>query len=188
MAPFLVVGLGNPGPEYEATRHNIGFQVVDEVAGRVRVGRWRDACRARVAEGRWAGTSVWLAKPQTYMNRSGEAVGRLLDKLGVEPDRLVVVHDDLDLPFGAIRIRVKGGHGGHNGIRSILTVLGTGEFIRVKVGIGRPEGKGGVVDYVLSPFTADEAVEIPAIRERAADAVCHIVGEGPVRAMNRFHT
>lgn len=188
MAPFLVVGLGNPGPKYEDTRHNIGFQVADELAARARAGRWREACRALVAEGRLAGEPVVLAKPQTYMNRSGDAVGRLVDRFGVDLERLIVVHDDLDLPFGAIRIRVRGGHGGHNGIRSILAVLGTGEFVRVKVGIGRPQGKGDVADYVLSPFSADEAVEIPAIRARAADAVFHIVGEGPLRAMNRFHT
>ncbi len=187
-AGHLVVGLGNPGPEYELTRHNMGFLVVDELADRARAGPWRRACRAEVAEGSLAGRPVVLAKPLTYMNRSGDAVVRLVDRYGVPLDRLVVIHDDLDLPFGALRIRTQGGHGGHKGIRSILGALGTGEFVRVKIGIGRPSGKGDVVDYVLGPFTADEAAELPSVLVRAAEAVLHIVGEGPHQAMNRFHT
>ncbi len=185
---YLVVGLGNPGIQYAHTRHNMGFQVVDRLAARVGVRGWAEAALAHVAEAAIEGRPVVLAKPQTYMNRSGASVARLVERHRVPLERLIVVHDDLDLPFGVLRIRTRGGHGGHNGLRSILQALGAGEFLRVKVGIGRPAGKGDVVDYVLGPFAPDEAAELPAVVERAADAVTHIVLEGPIKAMNRFHS
>ena len=128
-----------------------------------------------------------LALPQTYMNRSGLAVGALLERFAVPLGSLLLIHDDLDLPFGALRVRASGDHGGHNGLRSILEVLGTGEFPRVKVGIGRPAGKGQVVDHVLSPFDADEEPLVVPLLERAADAVEAVVHEGPLGAMNRFN-
>ncbi len=184
----LVVGLGNPGVQYAQTRHNMGFLVVDRLAARAGVCGWREAGLAHVAQAGIGGRPVMLAKPQTYMNRSGASVARLVERYGVPLERLVVVHDDLDLPFGVLRIRTRGGHGGHNGLRSIIQALGSGEFVRVKVGIGRPAGKGEVVDYVLGPFDPDQAAELPAVVERAAEAVAGIVLEGPIKAMNRFHS
>ena len=185
---YVVVGLGNPGVQYAHTRHNMGFLVLDRLAARAGVRKWGEAALARVAEAEVEDVPVVLAKPQTYMNRSGASVVRLVERYGVPLERLVVVHDDLDLPFGVLRIRTRGGHGGHNGLRSILQALGSGEFVRVKVGIGRPAGKGDVVDYVLGPFDPDQAAEVPAVVERAAEAVTHVVLEGPIKAMNRFHS
>jgi len=185
---YLVVGLGNPGAQYAYTRHNMGFLVVDRLAARAGVRGWAEAALAHVAEAGVEGRPVVLAKPRTYMNRSGMSVLRLVERYGVPLERLVVVHDDLDLAFGVLRIRTRGGHGGHNGLRSILQHLGSGDFVRVKVGIGRPAGKGEVVDYVLGPFDPDQAAELPAVVERAAEAVTHIVLEGPIKAMNRFHS
>jgi PTH1 family peptidyl-tRNA hydrolase len=141
-----------------------------------------------VAAARWEGREVLLAEPQTYMNRSGEALRELMEQAGVELERVLVVHDDLDLPFGRLRIRTAGGTGGHNGLRSILEALGTGEFLRLKVGIGRPEEPAGVVEHVLSPFSPGEKAELPAVIERAAQAVESIIVEGPSRAMHRYHT
>ncbi len=183
----LVVGLGNPGPRYAATRHNLGFRVVERVAGRWAAGPWRETCHSLVTHARLDGRPAVLARPQTYMNRSGEAVARLLDRFGQDLDRLVVVHDDLDLSFGRLRIRTRGGHGGHNGIRSILAALGEDAFVRLKIGIGRPVGGGTVTNHVLGPFDEDEAARLPALVDRAADAVEHIVWEGPIHAMNRMH-
>ncbi len=183
----LVVGLGNPGPRYAATRHNLGFRVVERVADRWAAGPWRETCHSLVADACLEGCPVVLARPQTYMNRSGEAVARLVDRFGQDLDRLVVVHDDLDLSFGRLRIRTRGGHGGHNGIRSILAALGEDAFVRLKIGIGRPVGTVGVTNHVLGPFDEDEAALVPAVLDRAADAVEHIVWEGPNQAMNRMH-
>jgi PTH1 family peptidyl-tRNA hydrolase len=184
-----VVGLGNPGPRYEATRHNMGFLVVDRLASRGGdAGPWRQTCGSVAAEASCGGEPVLLAKPQTFMNRSGEALRALAERTGLEPDRILVVHDDLDLPFGRLRVRIGGGAGGHNGIRSAVESLGTGEFIRLKVGIGRPEPGGDVVEFVLSPFAPEEQAELPDLLGRAADVLGSIIVEGPLRAMNRFHT
>lgn len=184
----LLLGLGNPGGRYADNRHNAGFMVLDRLASRCGAGRWRRACRSFIAEGVLQKHTLLLAKPRTFMNRSGAAVQALLDRFDVDVADLLVVHDDLDLPFGRLRIRQGGGHGGHKGIRSILDVVGSGDFLRLKVGIGRPSGKGDVSDYVLSDFDADERVVIPDLLDRAAEAIESIVLEGPVRAMNRFHT
>lgn len=183
-----MIGLGNPGLQYENTRHNLGFQVADRLAERAGFPPWQGRFRSRVTGGRWSGQTVLLAKPQTYMNRSGAAVTSLIEGAGTELSHTLVVHDDLDLAFARLRIRDGGGHGGHNGLRSILEALGSGSFLRLKIGIGRPSGKGDVVDYVLSPFSFDEQAVLPDLVERAADAVESIVFEGPLRAMNRFHT
>jgi len=186
---WLVVGLGNPGPRYEATRHNMGFLVVDQLASRCSdAARWRQTCGSFTAEGRVGVGSVLLAKPQTFMNRSGEALRQLVASTGLSPDQMVVVHDDLDLPFGRLRIRTGGGAGGHKGIRSAVECLGTGDFLRLKVGIGRPEVPGEVVEFVLSPFRSEEQSALPELLCRAADAVESVIVEGPSRAMNRFHT
>lgn len=185
---WLVVGLGNPGPSYGATRHNVGFAVCDRLAWRWRAQPWQEACSSRVAAAGFAGETVLLAEPQTYMNRSGEALRALVGWTGLGADRVLIVHDDLDIPFGRLRIRTGGGTAGHNGLRSIMEALGTGDFLRLKVGIGRPEGAGETAEYVLSPFSPEEQPELPGLLERAADAVECIIVEGPSRAMNRYHT
>lgn len=185
---WLVVGLGNPGQRYEATRHNLGFLVLDEFAPRCAAGPWVLRSQSLTAVGRVGDDPVLLVKPQTFMNRSGEALREFVERAGKGPDRLLVVHDDLDLPFGRLRVRTGGGTGGHRGIRSTVECLGRGDFLRLKVGIGRPEAAEGVVDFVLSPFSSEELRELPELLRRAADAVECIIVEGPSRAMNRFHT
>ncbi|MHB8765316.1 MAG: aminoacyl-tRNA hydrolase [Deferrisomatales bacterium] len=185
---YLVVGLGNPGARYEATRHNVGFQVLDRLALRGGAGRSEALGHSLVTQVELSGHRVWLARPQTYMNRSGAAAVALLGCAGLTGAHLWVVHDDLDLPFGRLRIREAGGHGGHNGIRSIAEALGGGGFGRLKVGIGRPALRGEEVDHVLSPFAPDEQALLSGLLDRAADAVESIIVEGPVRAMIRFHT
>lgn len=183
----LVVGLGNPGRRYEGTRHNLGFRVVDALAGRWRAEPWRESLGSMAAAAEPRGVRVLLAKPQGYMNRSGEGVAALAGAAGLPPDRLLVVHDDLDLPLGTLRVRLRGGAGGHNGVRSIAASLGTGEFLRLKVGVGRPTEGCPADEYVLSRFLPEEAPLLPAIVERAGDAVEAVLFEGPGAAMNRFH-
>ncbi len=172
--------------EYEATRHNIGFQIVDVVAKRLRAGRWERRFLSDVAAaGR--GRRVWLAKPRTYMNRSGSAVAELTAGLGVPPSAALIVVDDVDLPLGRIRIRPSGGPGTHNGLRDIVAAVGTG-FPRLRAGVGR-EGapSGDLADFVLAPFEDDEAQRAERLIERAADAVTISVFDGLERAMNRFN-
>ncbi len=171
--PQLVVGLGNPGPHYQETRHNVGQAVVDRLARRLR-GRFRLRGSAGLAEVRWQGEPLYLAKPLAFMNAMGPGVARLLRDLGLDASALVLVHDDIDLPFGRVRIRMKGGHGGHNGVRSVIETLGTEDVRRVKVGIGRPARKDEVVDWVLAPFTDEEREALEAVLDRAADAVLEL--------------
>lgn len=185
---WLVVGLGNPGLRYQPTRHNVGFAVAEHLAHRWRAGPWREACRSRVAEARFSGLEVLLAEPQTYMNRSGEALRELLERTALPPERVLVLHDDLDLPFRRMRIRTGGGAGGHKGILSIVESLGSRSFLRLKLGIGRPVEKAEGADYVLSPFSGEEQALLPDLLDHAADAVESIIVEGPSRAMNRYHT
>lgn len=167
-----IVGLGNPGPEYRDTRHNVGQRVVEALARRLRVRFAREAGQ-QVARGRWRGETVYLAKPGSFMNVSGPAVARISRKLRVGPADLIIVFDDLDLPLGKVRVRMKGSAGGHNGVRSIIEALGTEELRRVKVGIGRPAAPGErrdvVVDHVLSPFYPDEVEAIEAAVGEAVD-------------------
>ena len=181
-----VVGLGNPGASYARTRHNVGFWVVDELAARHGLRFARRSYKAEVAEGRIADEDVMLLKPQTFMNASGEAVGRARRDLGLEPGEIVVVYDDLDLPVGRIRVRAAAGAGGHHGVESVIEVLGSKEFPRVRIGIGRP-GDGDAVDYVLAPPAPDEREALDASIERAADAVEAVLAEGVARAMSRFN-
>lgn len=183
----IIVGLGNPGAKYDGTRHNIGFAVVDALAAKCRAKVSKRACKALVGTCRAAGEEVRLAKPQTFMNLSGESVAGLLREAKAGLSDLVVIHDDLDLPLGRIRIRKSGGDGGHNGVSSVMAELGTGAFVRVKVGIGRPPEGVDPAEYVLTVFGRDE---IEAAREaagRAVDAVFSIIVEGPDKAMNRFN-
>ena len=188
-APWLVVGLGNPGPEYAATRHNVGYLVVEELAERSR-GRFAKHKRAhaQVAEERLQGHRAVLAKPSTYMNESGGPVKGLLDFYKVPMERLVVVHDELDIAFNTLRLKLGGGDNGHNGLRSIRRSTDSGEFYRVRVGVGRPPGRQDPADFVLKPWSSVERKEIPMLVSDAADAVEMLIHEGLERAQNRFNT
>jgi PTH1 family peptidyl-tRNA hydrolase len=183
----LVVGLGNPGPGYRANRHNAGFGVLDELASRVGGNFKRHKSGAEVLEGRIAGGRAVLVKPRSYMNLSGGHVAGVARFFGVPATELVVVHDELDLDFGAIRLKRGGGDNGHNGLRSVTKSLGTREYYRVRFGIGRPPGRMDPAAYVLRDFSATERKELPLLLDRAADAVEQLVGEGLEAAQNRLH-
>jgi PTH1 family peptidyl-tRNA hydrolase len=192
-APWLVVGLGNPGREYAGNRHNAGFMVADLLAGRLgaRFSRHRKAV-AEVAEGRLGvgvdAPRLVLAKPLTYMNLSGGPVAGLAQFYKVPTSRIVAVHDELDIPYGALRLKVGGGEGGHNGLRSMSRSLGTKEYVRVRFGIGRPPGRQDPADYVLSDFSSAERKELEFLVDRAADAVEMVVQRGLEPAQNLYHT
>ena len=184
---WLVVGLGNPGPKYAGNRHNVGFHVLDLLADRAG-GRFKaHKGRADVVEGRVAGQRVVLAKPSSYMNESGGPVASLRDFFKVPVDRIVVVHDELDIPFGAIRMKRGGGDNGHNGLRSLTKSLGSKEYLRVRWGIGRPPGRQDPADFVLKDFSAAERKELPFLVDRAADAVEALMTGGLEAAQNTFH-
>ena len=171
----LVVGLGNPGAEYEETRHNVGFRAVEELAARLGV-VFRDAGHCSLAgNGSLYGRRIILAKPQTYMNRSGGVVRGLMKEHGLGPADLLVVHDDLDIEFGKVRLKRKGGDGGQRGIRSIISSLGGGDFARIRVGISRGTERGQEADYVLSPFTRREREELQWVIDTAVDRVCELI-------------
>jgi PTH1 family peptidyl-tRNA hydrolase len=188
-APWLVVGLGNPGPDYAGTRHNVGVLVVEELAERAR-GRFAKHKRAhaQVAEERLQGHRAVLAKPSSYMNESGGPVKGLLDFYKVPMEQLVVIHDELDIPFSTLRLKLGGGDNGHNGLKSIRRSTGSGEFYRVRVGIGRPPGRQDPADFVLKPWGSVERKELPMLVSDAADAVELLLHEGLERAQNRFNT
>jgi PTH1 family peptidyl-tRNA hydrolase len=186
--PALVVGLGNPGPDYDRTRHNVGFRVVELLAARAGGGRFaKHRSNADVLEGRLAGRKVVLAKPRTYMNVSGGPVTGLVRYFSVEPADLVVVHDDLDLGFGVVRLKRGGGEGGHNGLRSISQSLGTKDYLRVRFGIGRPPGRQDPADFVLKRFSGAEAKELEFAVDLAADATEALLADGLEPTQNRFH-
>ncbi|MDR7435968.1 MAG: aminoacyl-tRNA hydrolase [Armatimonadota bacterium] len=188
MGEKLVVGLGNPGRAYAGTRHNLGFEVVDLLATVKKIPVRTEEGWAILGRGAIDGCSVILAKPQTYVNLSGIAVADLCKRYTVDPMDLIVIHDDLDLPVGVIRIRTRGGHGGHKGVRSILESLGTDLFTRVKIGIGRPPKDVDPADYVLSPIPTEEAPLLQEAVRRAAEAVEVILTRGVAVAMNRFNS
>jgi PTH1 family peptidyl-tRNA hydrolase len=167
----VVVGLGNPGPEYQGTRHNVGQRVVERLADHLGQG-WRREGRALVARGQWRGEPMHLVKPLAYMNASGPAVSEALERAAAFPADLVLVHDDIDLPLGAVRVRLRGGHGGHNGVRSVIEACGTEEIRRVKIGVGRPERRADVSDHVLAAFEPDE---LPAIDEAVQTATARVL-------------
>ena len=183
---LLVAGLGNPGREYADTRHNVGFMVADELARR-HGGSWRGKFSGELSEVRADGIRLALLKPQTYMNESGRSVGAAARFFKVEPEALIVVHDDVDLASGRVQVRLGGGLAGHNGLRSVAQQLGTGEFGRVRIGVGRPErgDQRPVADFVLSPFPPE--VDVEALVARAADAVESVAREGLEEAQNRFN-
>ncbi|CAN5198282.1 aminoacyl-tRNA hydrolase [soil metagenome] len=184
---FLVVGLGNPGPAYAGNRHNVGFMIADLLARRVG-GRFKaHKGRADIVEGQLAGRRAVLAKPKSFMNLSGGPVASIAGYFSVPAERIVVLHDELDIPYGAVRLKLGGGDNGHNGLRSITTSLGTRDYLRVRFGIGRPPGRQDPADYVLRDFTAAERRELDFHVDRAADAVEAVLTEGLAAAQNRFH-
>jgi PTH1 family peptidyl-tRNA hydrolase len=191
---WLVVGLGNPGPTYAGNRHNVGAMVVDVLGARVGGSFKSHRSRAAVLEGRLGvlpggapGPRVVLAKPTTYMNESGGPVSGLAQFYKVDLDHIVVVHDELDIPASALRLKLGGGEGGHNGLLSVSLSLGSKEYLRVRVGIGRPPGRMDAADYVLRDFSPTERRELPLLLEEAADAVEQVVTDGLLAAQQRWH-
>src|SRR5580658_8889502 len=184
---WIVAGLGNPGPEYSRNRHNVGFAVADLLATRAGVAFKRDRARAQLATGRLAGRPVLLVKPMSYMNVSGGPLTSVSGYYKVPPDRTIVVHDELDLPFGTIRLKLGGGDNGHNGLRSVTSSLGTRDYFRVRVGVGRPSGRQDPADFLLSDFNSVERKELTFVVDQAADAVQALLDRGLSAAQNEFH-
>jgi peptidyl-tRNA hydrolase, PTH1 family len=184
---WLIVGLGNPGPQYAANRHNLGFRVADELAERTGVRFKRDRARAQVATGRLAGVPVVLAKPMTFMNVSGRPVAALRNFYKVPVNRIVVIHDELDIPFDTVRLKLGGGDNGHNGLRSVTTALGSRDYYRIRIGIGRPPGRMDPADFVLRDFSAAEREALPVLLSRSADAAEVLLERGLATAQNEFH-
>jgi PTH1 family peptidyl-tRNA hydrolase len=184
---WLVAGLGNPGPRYAGNRHNVGFMVADLLAARMGSGFRRDRSRTQAASGRLAGLPVIVAKPMSFMNVSGGPLAALSNFYKIPPDRTVVLHDELDLTFGTIRLKLGGGDNGHNGLRSVTGALRTRDYYRVRVGIGRPAGRQDPADFVLTDFSAAERKELPLLTELAADAVETLLRSGLAAAQNQIH-
>ena len=186
--PQLVVGLGNPGPNYAQTRHNLGFMVADRLAARLGSKfKVHKRSGAEIVTGRLGGRPVVLAKPRCYMNESGRQVGPLAKFYSVSAADVLIIHDELDIDFGQIRLKIGGGEGGHNGLRSVATALGTKDFHRVRIGIGRPPGRKDPAAFVLENFTATERAEVPTLCEQAADATELLIELGLEPAQNRVH-
>ena len=187
---WLIVGLGNPGPNYAKTRHNIGQMVLDELAKEVG-GSFKKHSKASavVVEGRlgFGGPKVILMKSLGYMNTSGGPVSAVAKFYGIDPDHIIVVHDELDIPFDTIKLKIGGGEGGHNGLRDITKVLGTKDYYRVRTGIGRPPGRMDTADFVLKPFSSTEAKDLPFLISNAADATMMLVKEGLLATQQRYH-
>lgn len=186
--PLLVVGLGNPGPQYAKTRHNVGFMVADLLAARLGASfKVHKRSGAEIVTGRLGHRPVVLAKPRTYMNESGRQVGPLTKFYSVSPADVIVIHDELDIEFGQIRLKQGGGEGGHNGLRSLVNALGTKDFHRVRIGIGRPPGRKDPAAFVLENFSTTERPQVPTICEMAADATELLVEVGLEPAQNQVH-
>lgn len=184
---FLVVGLGNPGKEYQNNRHNIGFRVIQTVANSLGNGREGTECNAIVSKVEKDDTKIILAQPLTFVNASGRSVQDLASKYELFTQDIIVIHDDLDLPLGDVRVKANGGSGGHNGVESIIYQIGSEDFNRVRIGIGRPPGRKDPAGFVLSDFTEKEEQEISVAVEEAADAVLEIIEKGLSSAMNRYN-
>ncbi|UOR02704.1 aminoacyl-tRNA hydrolase [Leucobacter allii] len=186
---WLIVGLGNPGAKYEATRHNVGQMALDVLAERIGARFSPHRTGARIAEGRLrpGAPKLVLAKSNGYMNTSGGPVSALAKYFGIPAGRVVVLHDELDLPFDTLKLKQGGGHGGHNGLRDIAKALATPEFLRVRIGIGRPPGQQDPADFVLKPFGSTERQNLPVLLEDAADAAESLVEDGLLAAQQRFH-
>lgn len=184
---FLIVGLGNPGEEYEHTRHNAGFDTVDKIASEIGVRYWKNECGALTGKGAYHDIDVVLAKPQSYMNTSGGPVKQLMNAYGVSPDHLVVIHDELDIDPGTIRVKFGGGHAGHNGLRSICDKLGTRDWFRVRCGIGRPSGRMPVADYVLSLPKKDAADDFAQATDLGCEAALFLIEHGLEKTQQKFN-
>lgn len=184
---WIIAGLGNPGPEYAGNRHNAGHMVVDLLAERMGARFKAHRTRNEVADGRLAGIPVTLAKPRTYMNTSGGPVAALASFYKVPPERVVIVHDELDIPFGAVRLKLGGGDNGHNGLRSITKSLNTNAYNRVRIGIGRPPGRMDAAAFVLRDFSTTERKELPLLIDHGADAVEMLLSKGMAATQNTFH-
>lgn len=185
-----MAGLGNPGPGYAGNRHNVGQMVLGELARRMSATFKTHKTNAAVAEGRVrpGGPRLVLARPSTFMNVSGGPVAALLRFYSATPERLIVVHDDIDLPFDTVRLKTGGGHGGQNGLRDVIRALGTPDFVRVRVGVGRPPGRQAPADHVLSDFSSTERATLPNLLSDAADAIEYITDAGLLAAQQRFHS
>ncbi len=185
---WLVVGLGNPGPTYAATRHNVGYLVTDVLAARMGAS-WKShkGSHAEIVEGHLVNERVVLARCRSYMNESGGPVSALAKFFHVETDHLIAIHDELDIDFGALRIKFGGGDNGHNGLKSIRQSITTGDFFRVRVGIGRPPGRQSVHDFVLKPYSAAERKDLPTYVEEAADAIESLISEGLEATQSAFN-
>ena len=183
----LIVGLGNPGEEYEHTRHNAGFDTVDKIAAEIGVRYWKNECGALTGKGAYHDIDVVLAKPQSYMNTSGGPVKQLMNAYGVSPDYLVVIHDELDIDPGTIRVKFGGGHAGHNGLRSICDKLGTRDWFRVRCGIGRPPGRMPVADYVLSLPKKDAADDFAQATDLGCEAALFLIEHGLEKTQQKFN-
>lgn len=183
----FIAGLGNPGIRYQWSRHNAGFLVLDQLALQHSISISQTIFDAHIGKGKIAGSAAILAQPQTFMNLSGIAVRKLTDYFRIDPEDVIVVHDDLDLPFGTIRLKTGGGHGGHKGLISIIEHLGGADFIRVRFGIGRPARKSMVESYVLEPFSGDEMNLVPQLTLKAGEAVADIISAGTLAAMEKHH-
>ena len=199
MTPWLIVGLGNPGPEYAGHRHNIGAMVVDELAARLGANLRSHKARAVACEVRMnvpaggpaagaPGPRAVIATPLTYMNESGGAVAGLMSFYKISVENLIVIHDDLDIPFADVRLKLGGGEGGHNGLRSVTKSIGTKDYLRIRVGIGRPPGRMDAADFVLHGFSTTERTEVPLLIGDTADAAEHLVTEGLVAAQQHWHS
>ncbi|NYD79153.1 aminoacyl-tRNA hydrolase [Arthrobacter cupressi] len=186
---WLVVGLGNPGTQYSSNRHNVGQMVLDELASRIGGGFKTHKARAQVLEGRIGigGPKLVLAKPMCYMNVSGGPVSALTKFFGIEADHVIAVHDEIDIPFNTVKLKIGGGEGGHNGLRDISKALATKDYLRVRVGVGRPPGRMDTADFVLRDFATAEKKELPFLLDEAADAVEMLVSSGLLAAQQKFH-
>lgn len=184
----LVVGLGNPGDKYARTRHNVGFMVLERIAEKNSIALKKKGHQGVYGVGRLAGKEVTLLQPHTYMNLSGASVGSAMKSLGVSPGDLLVLHDDVDLPFGVLRFKTGGGHGGQKGVRHVMDVIGSGDFVRLRLGVGRPPLGQDVADYVLRPFSREEQVFLDELLDHAVEAVGTLFHEGVQKAMNIYHS
>ena len=186
MAVKLIVGLGNPGPKYQWTRHNAGFMVLDRLSHLAGIAVTRKSFSGLCGEGKWQGERLVLLKPQTFMNLSGRSVAEALRFYKLSVEDLIVIHDDLDIPFGRVKLKEDGGHAGHNGLRSLSQELGSGAFLRVRVGIGRPV-HGDVANYVLSNFVPEEMAALPRLLDGVIDLLEMLVAEGLPKTMSLYN-
>lgn len=184
---YLVAGLGNPGSKYARTRHNVGFMVVDALADRYEISVQRSKFDVIFGRGTIEGIDVILAKPQAFMNRSGPPLRQLADYFRIQREAVVVIHDDIDLAFERLKIKEKGGDGGHKGIRSLIQAFGGDQFVRLRVGVGRSQTSGDVIDHVLGQFCNDERSALGDILQKATEAVATILSKGPKEGMNRYN-